>query len=107
MTQNTNAPPHTDRNLMADRARELMVLNAIAAAVAESLEPQPLLVLALDHVLDLLEFDAGAIYTRDDEGRLQLIVARGVSPELQQRYAQLPPGEAAVSRILRERKVLR
>lgn len=41
---------------MADRARELMVLNVIAAAVAESLEPEPLLISALDHVLDLLEF---------------------------------------------------
>jgi signal transduction histidine kinase len=106
MTDTTNAPPSTDRNLLADRARELMVLNAVAAAVAESLEPRPLLILALDHVLDLLEFNAGAIYTRDDDGRLQLVVARGVTPAVQQRYAELPLNNPAISRILHERKAL-
>ncbi len=92
--------------MMADRARELMVLNAIAAAVAQSLEPQPLLISALDHVLDLLEFNAGAIYTRDDDGQLQMIVARGLTPPVQQHYARLPVHNPIVGQIVRERKTL-
>lgn len=76
------------RDDAADRTRELMVLNAIAAAVAESLEPEPLLASALDHVLDLLEFDAGAIYTREDD-RLRLIVHRGIPAPLALEFATL------------------
>ncbi len=105
MSNKTDSPSTVDRHLMADRARELMVLNAIAAAVAESLEPQPLLVSALDHVLDLLEFEAGAIYTRQEDERLHLIAARGISEVVQQRYAQLALDDPTIGRIVNERKV--
>ncbi|WP_026370660.1 GAF domain-containing sensor histidine kinase [Kallotenue papyrolyticum] len=94
------------RDLMADRARDLLVLNAVAAAVAQSLEPQPLLVNALDHVIDLLALDAGAIYTRRDDGHLALIAARGLAASLTARYQRLRAEHALVARLLRERRPL-
>jgi len=87
------------RDDATDRTRELMVLNAIAAAVAESLEPEPLLASALDHVLDLLEFDAGAIYTREEE-RLHLIVHRGIPSPLAVEFATLRPEMPYVGRMV-------
>lgn len=89
----------------ADRTRELMVLNAIAAAVAESLEPEPLLASALDHVLDLLEFDAGAIYTREDD-RLLLIVHRGIPPSLLVEFATLHSDMPYVGRMVDQHQSL-
>lgn len=94
------------RDLMADRARDLLVLNAVAAAVAQSLEPQPLLVNALDHVIDLLALDAGAIYTRGDDGHLVLIAARGLAASLTERYQRLRAEHVLVARLLRERRPL-
>jgi signal transduction histidine kinase len=105
MTDQTDSRP-VERDLMADRARELMVLNAVAAAVAQSLEPQPLLSNALDHVLDLLELEAGAIYTRGDDGRLEMIVERGISPALVTAYRRLPLERPAISRMVAERRPL-
>jgi signal transduction histidine kinase len=99
------AEPMLERDLMADRARELFVLNAIAAAVASSLEPQPLLASALDHVLDLLDLDAGAIYTRDDE-RLQLVVHRGIARELLDEFCVIGLDQSQLGQIVVERKPL-
>jgi len=97
--------PGMSRDIMADRARELMVLNAIAAAVAQSLEPQPLLTSALDHVLDLLELDAGAIYTHED-GQLRLIAHRGFAAELVASYTVLPVDLPVIGSIVAERQPL-
>jgi signal transduction histidine kinase len=103
----TNSPRQApiDRDLIADRTRELMVLNAIAAAVAESLEPQPLLASALDHVLDLLGFDAGGIYMRDERG-VQLIVHRGIPAALVDEFASINLQNPYIERIVAERKPL-
>ena len=93
------------RDDTTDRTRELMVLNAIAAAVAESLEPEPLLASALDHVLDLLEFDAGGIYTREDD-QLHLIVHRGIPSQLAAEFATLRPEMPYVGRMVDEHQSL-
>jgi signal transduction histidine kinase len=99
------AEPMLERELMADRARELMVLNAIAAAVAESLEPQPLLASALNHVLDLLDLNAGAILTCED-GRLQLIVHRGIAAPLLSHYEGPGLEQPYLKQIITEHKTL-
>ncbi|HEX6292582.1 MAG TPA: GAF domain-containing protein [Herpetosiphonaceae bacterium] len=99
------AEPLLERELLADRARELMVLNAIAAAVAASLEPQPLLASALDHVLDLLDFDAGAIYTRED-GKLELIVHRGIDAALIDERGVLRMEQPQIATLVAEHKPL-
>lgn len=93
------------RDDTTDRTRELMVLNAIAAAVAESLEPEPLLASALDHVLDLLEFDAGGIYTREED-QLRLIVHRGIPAPLAVEFATLRPEMPFVGRMVVEHQSL-
>ncbi len=100
MTPFDDSQHRVARDLMADRARELMVLNAVAAAVAQSLEPLPLLVNALDHVIDLLALDAGAIYTRRDDGRLELIVERGIGAALARTYRRLPAEHPEISRLI-------
>lgn len=102
---NTEREAPLDRDLIADRTRELMVLNAIAAAVAESLEPRPLLASALDHVLDLLGFDAGGIYMRDERG-VRLIVHRGIAAELVDEFSTIDLTEPYIGRIVAERKAL-
>lgn len=102
---NGQRPAALDRDQIADRTRELMVLNAIAAAVAESLEPQPLLASALDHVLDLLGFDAGGIYTRDERG-VQLMVHRDIPTALVEEFAAINLDEPYIARIVAERKAL-
>lgn len=102
---NGQRPVPADRDFLADRTRELMVLNAIAAAVAESLEPEPLLASALDHVLDLLGFDAGGIYTRD-ERVVRLIVHRDIPAPLVDEFAAVDLDEPYIARIVAERKAL-
>lgn len=100
-TESTQSP----REELADRTRELMVLNAIAAAVAESLEPKPLLASALDHVLDLLEFDAGAIYTRD-ANQLHMMVHRDIPLSLAAQYAVLRLDQPYISQMVDEHRSL-
>ncbi|MBV9789503.1 MAG: GAF domain-containing protein [Chloroflexi bacterium] len=97
------AEPMLERDLMADRARELLVLNAIAAAVASSLEPLPLLASALDHVLDLLDLDAGAIYTSEDE-QMQLIVHRGIAGEQLDEYGVIGLDQPLLLQVAAEGK---
>ncbi|HEY0603983.1 MAG TPA: GAF domain-containing sensor histidine kinase [Herpetosiphonaceae bacterium] len=99
------AEPMLERDLMADRARELLVLNAIAAAVASSLEPLPLLASALDHVLDLLDLDAGAIYTSEDE-QMQLIVHRGIAREVLDEYGVIGLDQPLLGQVVAEGKPL-
>ncbi len=73
-----------------DRSHEMLVLTAVAAAVAQSLELEPLLISALDHVLDLLEMDSGGIWTLLPSQSFRLNVSRGL------------PSTAAIEPVLGE-----
>jgi len=65
---------------VAERTKELATLNAVAQTVSQSLELETLLCAALDRVLEVLEFESGAIYLRDLEtGELQMACYRGLS----------------------------
>jgi signal transduction histidine kinase len=65
---------------VAERTRELATLNAIAQTVSESVDLETMLPRALDKVLEVLEFESGAIYLKDLEtGALQMACSRGLS----------------------------
>jgi GAF domain-containing protein len=65
---------------VAARTKELAALNAIAQTVSRSLDLDEVLNDALDKVLEVLEFESGAIYLQDLEtGQLQMACHRGLS----------------------------
>lgn len=69
------AEPLTDlEQCVADRARELATLHAIARTVSQSLDLESILANALDEVLESLRLEAGAIYLKDlQTGELEQI----------------------------------
>lgn len=65
---------------VADRTRELSTLYGIAQATSYSLDLQAVLSMSLERVIDVMEFDLGAIYLRDPlTGELSMIHERGMS----------------------------
>jgi len=65
---------------VAARTKELAALNAIAQTVSQSLDLDQVLNDALDKVLEVLEFESGAIYLKNLEtGELKMACHRGLS----------------------------
>ena len=65
---------------VADRTKELATLNAIAQTVSQSLDLDQVLNDALDKVLEVFEFESGAIYLKNLEtGELKMACHRGLS----------------------------
>ncbi|MBX2999584.1 MAG: GAF domain-containing protein [Caldilineaceae bacterium] len=63
-----------------DRTRELSTLYGIAQATSHSLDLDTVLSMSLERVIDVIEFDLGAIYLRDPlTGELSMIHERGMS----------------------------
>lgn len=74
---------------VADRTRELATLNAVAQTVGRSLDLQDMLASTLDKVLEVLEFEAGAVYLRDETtGVLSMVCERGLPERVRQVVAR-------------------
>lgn len=76
---------------VADRTRELAVLNSIAAVVSSSLDLDEILNDALDKTLEALGVEiGGAFRLAEDNQTLMLVTYRGVSADFARTVAQLP-----------------
>jgi len=65
---------------VAERTKELAALNAVAQTVSQSLELEAMLTTTLDKVLEVLEFESGAIYLKDlKASELLMACHRGLS----------------------------
>lgn len=85
---------------VAARTKELAALNAIAAAVSQSLHLDEVLDSALEKTLEVMEIEAGGIYLLDEEaGVLTIAVHRGLSPEFMAGIDGLKPGEGFSGRV--------
>ncbi len=68
---------------VADRTRDLAMVNVIMQTVSQSLDLNAMLGATLDKVMELLDFEAGAIYLRDSRtGKLRVICQQGIAEEL-------------------------
>lgn len=85
------------------RNKELFVLNSIAHVISKSLDPQEVLSNGLDHVLRLLDIEAGYILVHNTEtGTLEIAVHQGLSPEFVRDYSHRPlrVGESITGQVL-------
>jgi nitrate/nitrite-specific signal transduction histidine kinase len=86
---------------VADRTQELSTLNAIAAAVSQSLDLDTILDLALDKTLQAMGIEAGGIYLLDKvAATLSLAVRRGFGPQAGPEVDQLQVGEGFSGRVV-------
>jgi len=82
------------------RTRELEALNAIAAAVSQSLDLDEILDGALDKTLEVMDIEAGGIYLLDERSESLTIAAqRGLSPKFVAGVNQLKVGEGLSGRV--------
>jgi signal transduction histidine kinase len=66
---------------LRQRERELMILSQVAGRVHGADEVPQILDIALEEILDRLDLNAAWIFTGDEqEGKLNLVASRGVSP---------------------------
>jgi transcriptional regulator with GAF, ATPase, and Fis domain len=85
---------------VAARTKELAALNAIAAAVSQSLDLDDVLNSALEKTLQVMEIEAGGIYLLDEEtGLLTIAVHRGFSPGFVAGIDRLKLGEGFSGRV--------
>jgi GAF domain-containing protein/anti-sigma regulatory factor (Ser/Thr protein kinase) len=85
---------------VAARTKELAALNAIAAAVSQSLHLDEVLNGALEKTLQVMEIEAGGIYLLDEEaGVLTIAAHRGFSPEFVAGIDKLKVGEGFSGRV--------
>jgi nitrate/nitrite-specific signal transduction histidine kinase len=83
------------------RTRELEALNAIAAAVSQSLDLHEILDSALDRTLQVMGIEAGGIYLLDEKSESLTIAAqRGLSPKFVAGVDQLKVGEGFSGRVM-------
>jgi GAF domain-containing protein/anti-sigma regulatory factor (Ser/Thr protein kinase) len=79
---------------VAAQTKELAALNAIAAAVSQSLDLNDVLNNALDKTLEVMETEAGGIYLLDERtGVLNIVVQRGFEPDFVAGIDKLKLGE--------------
>ena len=76
---------------VADRTRELAILNSIAAIVSRSLDLEEILGDALDKTIEIVAMDVSAAYRLEEDGQhLTLIAHRGLSEEFVRHVTRLP-----------------
>jgi GAF domain-containing protein len=85
---------------VAARTKELAALNAIAAAVSQSLHLDEVLDRALEKTLEVMEIEAGGIYLLNEEAGLLTIAAHlGFGPEFVAGIDKLKVGEGFSGRV--------
>jgi signal transduction histidine kinase len=83
-----------------ERTSQLSALNMIAATTNRSLELQDTVENALEKMLEVMEFESGAIWLwTADEDRLTLQASRGIPPEIIKRYKEVAAGEMAIGEV--------
>ena len=85
---------------VASRTRELAALNAIAAVVNRSLDPQQILAGALDKTLEVTGMEAGGIYLLREESILRIVAHKGLSTELVKEIDNLVVGEGFSGQVV-------
>jgi signal transduction histidine kinase/ligand-binding sensor domain-containing protein len=111
--RNIRTASHELELQVSSRTRELAALNAIAAVVSRSLDPQQILTDAVDKILEVTELEAGGIYLIQEnrhgsgsEGVLRIVVQRGLSPELVEGIDNLVVGEGFSGRVAQSGEAL-
>ncbi|NIM95012.1 MAG: GAF domain-containing protein [Anaerolineales bacterium] len=90
---------------VAAQTRELAALNAIAAAVNQSLDLKDVLDSALDKTLEVMEIESGGIYLLDEgSGLLNIVAQRGFSPDFVEGIDKLQLGEGFSGRVAQSGK---
>jgi signal transduction histidine kinase len=83
-----------------ERTSQLSALNLIAATTNRSLELQEIVESALEPILDVMQFQRGAIWLWNaEEDRLVLQASRGVPPELIKRCKEIAAGKMTVGEV--------
>lgn len=83
-----------------ERTRQLTALNMIATTTNRSLELQEILGSTLDKVLEVMQFQAGAIRLLDaTEEKLVLQVSRGLPSDFIQKYKEVSAGEMIAGQV--------
>jgi signal transduction histidine kinase len=85
---------------VASRTRELEALNAIAAVVSRSLDPQQILAGALDKTLEVAGLEAGGIYLLREGGILRIVAHKGLGAELVQEIDNLAVAEGFPGQVV-------
>jgi ligand-binding sensor domain-containing protein/signal transduction histidine kinase len=101
--QHTRSIRNRSRELeqqVASRTRELAALNAIAAVVSRSLDPQQILTGALDKTLEVTGLEAGGIYLLREEGILRIVAHKGLTTELVKEIDNLVVGEGFSGQVV-------
>ena len=90
---------------LASRARRLAAINAVAAALSQTLELDALLPLALDRVLEAMKAGQGALYLADEAGEtLDLVAHRGMPDELLARVRRVSVGQGVSGQAAQTRQ---
>jgi two-component system NtrC family sensor kinase len=77
-----------------DRTRQLTALNIIATTTNRSLDLQEILENSLDKIIEVMDFQAGAIrFLEAEQGKLVLKVSRGLPPDFIQNYKEIAVNE--------------
>lgn len=85
-----------------ERNRQLTALNMIASSVSQSLNFNEILTTAIEHVLHLMEFEAGWIALLDRDAECLLMnAAQGLSEQLMRLIERLHPDEAFIGAVAR------
>lgn len=83
-----------------ERTSQLSALNAIAASTNRSLELQEIVESAIEKILDVMQFQYGAMWLWNaKEDRLVLQASRGAPSELIKRFKDVAGGEMIVGRV--------
>ncbi len=87
---------------VADRTRELAILNRITAVVSRSLDLTEVLEAALAGTLEALGMEAGAAFRLGDGDALVLSAHKGLSDSFVQQVSRLPLSESLAARAVQE-----
>lgn len=83
-----------------ERTSQLSALNMIAATTNRSLELEDTVDNALEKILEVMEFESGAVWLWNaEEDRLMLQASRGVPPEIIKRYKEVAAGELTIGEV--------
>ncbi len=83
-----------------ERTSQLSALNMIAATTNRSLELQEIVESALEKILEVMQFQCGAIWLWNvEEDRLVLQASRGISPEIVKRCKEVAVGKMIVAQV--------
>jgi PAS domain S-box-containing protein len=97
---------HAEQSLH-EHAKRMEILNRIIRKANESEDLPSLATLLVDHTIDLMDFDAGALFLLNEaEGVIELQYARGYSPAYAEERARVSIDEPHTAVLYRDHKPL-